>query len=310
MCTAVSRKGLFGRTLDLERSYGERVVFTPRRFDLAGAGEGYALLGMAHIAEGQPLYYDAMNEAGLGMAGLNFPGFAHYEAAEGRESVPAFSLLGRVLRRCAALEEVRGYLEGVSVTGEAFAPHLPATPLHWMVSDGESSLVIEQTAEGLRLYDDPLGVLTNSPPFPQQLLHLSDFMHLTVDPPQNRLAPAAELPRYSRGLGAVGLPGDWSSRSRFVRSAFVRRHMEGEGLGAFFRLMDTVAVPRGAVRLEDGSFVTTRYTSCCDLRRGVYAYTTYESRGIHGVWLRREDPEGSGLRCWPLAGKEWVRRQN
>lgn len=299
MCTAVSWKGLFGRTLDLEGSFGERVVIAPRRWDLAGAGEGYALMGMAHVEAGQPLYYDALNEAGLGMAGLNFPGFARYGAAEGRESVPAFALIGRVLRRCATLEEARVFLEGVALTGEAFSPRLPPTPLHWMVTDGEKSLAVEQTEAGLRLYDNPVGVLTNSPPFPQQMLHLSDFMHLSASVPENRLAQGVELPRYSRGMGAVGLPGDWSSRSRFVRASFVRSHMEGEGAEAFFRLMDTVAVPKGAVRLENGAFVTSRYTSCCDLKRGVYFYTTYGNRAIRAVSLADADVSGHALTVLP-----------
>ena len=106
MCTAITfskQDFYFGRTLDLERSYGEEVVISPRNFLLPfrqrpSLDHHYAIIGMAHISNGYPLYYDAVNEAGLCMAALNFPGFAQYKvSAEGRDNVASFEFLPWVL---------------------------------------------------------------------------------------------------------------------------------------------------------------------------------------------------------------------
>ena len=88
MCTAATyqtKDFYFGRTLDYEFSYGEEIVVMPRRFPLnfrhiGEKAEHYAIIGMAHVAGGVPLFYDAINEKGLGMAGLNFVGNADYKS--------------------------------------------------------------------------------------------------------------------------------------------------------------------------------------------------------------------------------------
>ena len=112
MCTAATYKTdgfYFGRTLDYEFSYGDEIVVTPRRFPFAFRGGAaleshYALLGMAHVADGYPLYYDAANEKGLGMAGLNFVGNAHYEKrAAGKDNVAQFEFIPWVLGQCASV---------------------------------------------------------------------------------------------------------------------------------------------------------------------------------------------------------------
>lgn len=299
MCTAMtfrSRDRYFGRTLDFERSFGESVVITPRNHPLSfrclpTQEQHYALLGMATVAEGEPLYYDAVNENGLAMAGLLCSGFAAYAPyREGAENVASFELIPWVLGQCTDLREARLLLKRCNLLDIHFSETLPATPLHWILADRERSMVVEATREGLRLYENPAGVLTNSPSFDHQLLRLEEYRRLTPEPVEG----------YSRGLGAVGLPGDWSSSSRFIRAAFVRKNgrcgeSEAESVSHFFRMMQTVAVPKGCMRLPQGE-AYTRYTSCCNQDRGIYYYSTYTDPRIVAVPMG--EPEGQELRIY------------
>lgn len=317
MCTAVVCQRLFGRTLDLEFSYGEQVVILPRRFPLPFRFQPplpchYAMVGMAHISQGQPLFYDAVNEHGLAAAALNFPHSAVYlPSKNGAANLAPFELMGWVLSQCTCAKQARQLLEQVTVVKADFSPDLPSTPLHWMVTDGASCFVAEPTAEGLRLYDDPVGVLTNEPPFPMQLDRLRDYLALSAAPPVNRFAPHLPLTPYSRGMGGLGLPGDWSSPSRFVRAAFAA-HNSSPPVDAtrFFRLMSCVEVPRGCVRLENGAEVRSVYTSCCDLERKVYHYVTEENRRISAVELFRSDLNGNTLTCFDLTSGQQIFTQN
>ncbi len=294
MCTAMTYKSCdryFGRTLDYEVSFGESVVNTPREYplvfrELPPISSHYAILGMATVAEGIPLYYDAVNENGLAMAGLLFSGYGVYAPFdEGKKNVASFELIPWVLGQCADLRDVRLLLEQSNIRDLSFSEKLPATPLHWMIADRSRVMVAEPLKEGLKIYENPAGVLTNSPPFDQQLLRLDDY---------NRLTPGATR-GHSRGLGAYGLPGDWSSSSRFVRAAFARLYGrcgpdEAESVSHFFRLMQTVAVPKGCVRLDSGD-AHTLYTSCCNQDRRIYYYSTYSDPRIMAVPMTVEGKE-------------------
>lgn len=303
MCTAIHWNGFFGRTLDLERSYGEQIVVTPRNFPLSFRKRGrmdghYAIMGVAHVEDGYPLYYDAVNEKGLAMAGLNFPGNARYHAAcPGRDNVASFELIPWVLGQCASVGGAVRLLERVNVLAGSFSPELPMTPLHWMIADRERSVVAEPMEDGLRVYENPTGVMTNSPPFPRQVKEADAFAGLTPVEPE---PDASDREAVSRGRGALGLPGDWSSASRFARAAFVRKCAAPGGVEQFFRMFDAVSVPEGCIALRDGGRVRTVYTSVCDPERGLYCYTTYESRHIRCVSLCREHLDGTVLACYPL----------
>lgn len=306
MCTAVwdAAGGLLGRTLDLEYTYDERVtVCRGRRW-----GGPYAMVGMATVAEGYPLYYDAVNEQGLAMAGLHFPRSCVYPAPrEGAENVGSYALIPTLLARCATVEEAEDEVQRIHLCDRAFSETYPPTPLHWMVADRRRAAVIEATAEGVRLYDNPAGVLTNEPPLPHQLSHLSRYAHLTPRQP----AGAWQSP-VSRGGGALGMPGDPTSPSRFVRAAFGAAHAPAEAeegrVSAWFRRMAAVEIPRGWVQAEDGRWVVTHYTACMDLARGVYYYRT---AGCHRLTaVRLPAPTEDEPLCYPLRRQEDVRWEN
>ena len=304
MCTAMKIDGLFGRTLDLEYGYAEEVVLTPRSYPLpmrhrADMERHYAILGMATVAEGFPLYYDAVNECGLGMAGLNFPHSGWYCAPK-EGDVASFEIIPYVLGSCATIEEAKDALRQVWVCNTAFSDAFAPTKLHWMVADGQESIVVESTAEGLAVYDNPLGVMTNEPPFPYQLRLWADYAHLTAE------EPSVTPPHLGRGSGSEGLAGGFSSPARFQRGAFVVAHSEGgeDAVGQFFHAIGAVEVPRGCVRLTDGGRVTSRYNSCMDLQEKVYYYRTYDCHRIHGVKMTAE---GDTLRAYPLPQGEDIK---
>ena len=324
MCTAATyqtRDFYFGRTLDYEFSYGNEVTISPRGYTCAFRHAGrlashYAIIGMAHVAQDYPLYYDAMNEKGLCMAGLNFVGNAAYaNVIPGRENVAQFELIPYLLGQCASVAEARDRLARLQLVGTPFSAQLPAAQLHWLLADQHQAVVIESMADGLHIYDNPVGVLTNNPPFPQQLFQLNNYMSLSPRQPENRFAPQLPLVPYSRGMGALGLPGDLSSASRFVRVAFTRMNAvsgdsETESVSQFFHILGSVEQQRGCCEVRDGQYEITLYTSCCNAARGIYYYTTYENRQITAVDMHRENLNGSALIRYPLITDQQIAHQN
>ena len=324
MCTAVTYRTkdfYFGRTLDYEFSYGDEVTVTPRNYPLPFRAEftvknHYAIIGMAYVAENYPLYYDAVNEKGLGMAGLNFVGNAAYKKAEqGKDNIAQFEFLPWILGQCASVAEAKEMLRRINLTDTPFCETLPAAQLHWLIADRDGSITIESVKEGLRVYDNPVGVLTNNPPFDMQLFQLNNYMSLSPHPPENHFSGDLELSAYSRGMGALGLPGDLSSQSRFVRAAFVKMNAvsdssESESVSQFFHILGSVEQQRGCCALADGAFEITRYTACCNADRGIYYYTTYDNHQITAVDLFRENLEGDKLIRYPLISGERIYRQN
>ena len=321
MCTAVTYKTkdhYFGRTLDYDVSYQENVVVTPRKFPfhfrkVEDLQEHYAIIGMATVADGYPLYYEATNEKGLSMAGLNFPGNADYkEEAEGKDNVTPFEFIPWILGQCATIAEVKEKLARMNLVRINFSEKLPLSPLHWMISDKDASITVESVKEGLKFYDNPVGVLTNNPPFDMQMFYLNNFLNLSCEEPDNRFAKELPLRAYSRGMGAMGMPGDLSSASRFVRAVFTKMNAvsgdsESESISQFFHILGAVAQQRGCVYMGDGKYEITIYTSCCNTDKGIYYYTTYENSQITAVDMYRENLDGCELAVHSLVKGQQIR---
>ena len=314
MCTSLVLTTLqtyTGRNLDLEYDFGERVVITPRQFPLnfrsmPGLKTHQAIIGMARVAEGYPLYAEGVNEAGVYLAGLHFPGNAHYpQTWKGGAALAPWELIPYLLGSCETAAQAVEGIKRIPLLGVPFRPNMPLAPLHWHIADRHGAFVAEPMEDGVRVYPDPVGVLTNNPPFPFHLANLSQYRGLSAAQPDNTLNPALELPPFGQGMGAMGLPGDWSPASRYVRAAFCKANSvcspdEAHSVSQFFHLLEAVAMPRGAVRTSGGRWDITRYSCCINADTGTYYYRTYRNCAVTAVALAEERRRGERLLEFPL----------
>ena len=323
MCTAITYKSkhhYFGRNLDLEYTYDEAVVITPRNYrfkfkEKEALTSHFAMIGVATVIDGYPLYYDATNEMGLSIAGLNFVGNAqYYPRREGADNLAPYELIPWILGTCRDIKDAKESLGAVNLIDTPFRNDLPTAKLHWLVADKNGSFAVETTKDGMKIYNDPVGVLTNNPPFPFHLQNLTQYLHLTSREAENRLSKEIELTPYSKGFGAFGIPGDLSSPSRFVRASFVKLNSitpenEGESVSQFFHILGSVEQQEGAVQSQDG-FERTQYTSCCNIDKGIYYYKTYSNNRITAVSLFKEELDSERLYSFKLITEQDVKYQN
>ncbi len=303
MCTAVTFKAAnyyFGRNMDIDDEYTEQVIVTPRKYPLvysqgAANRKHYAMIGMGQTVNDYPLYYDATNECGLSIAALNFERNADYVPKSTEEhSIASYEVIPYLLAVCKNVKELKQRLRGTCITDQELCEGIPPSPLHWFAADEHEAVTIEQTLTGLRIYDNEVGVLTNNPPFDYHLHHLVEYMNVSSEQANNRFAPELQLETYSRGMGGIGLPGDCSSSSRFVRAAFVKWNAltpetELESVAQFFHILSSVEQQKGCIRLENGKMEYTSYSSCCNTQKGIYYYKTYNNSSLNAVDIHREN---------------------
>ena len=322
MCTAsnyITENHYFGRNFDYEISYKERVTITPRNYEfkfrkIDDIKTHYAIIGIAAGVDGYPLYYDACNEKGLAIAGLNFAGNAVYqEVKDDMVNITPFELIPYLLGCAASVSEARELLKEINLVNINFADELPLSPLHWMMSDNSGeAIVIEPMADGLKIFDNPVGVLTNNPPFDKQLSSLNKYMGLSNRNPENTFSKSFDLDEYSRGMGAIGLPGDLSSSSRFAKVAFTRANSysdidEASSVSQFFHILQSVEQQNGCTFISDPNlYEYTIYTSCYNTQKGFLYYRTYNNSQITCVDLNREDLDSENLINYTLINEEQV----
>lgn len=324
MCTAATYKTkdhYIGRTLDYEKSYKEEITITPRNYEFKFKEKEpiknhYAIIGMAYVTENYPLYYDAINEKGLGIAGLNFVGNTHYnEKQEGKNNITQYEFIPWILSQCETVKDAQKQIEKMNFLNQPFNEKLPLAQLHWIIADNTETITVEAVKEGIKIYQNPVGILTNNPPFDKQIFALNNYMNLSAKSPENKFAQNLDLERYSRGMGAIGLPGDLSSQSRFIRASFVKmnsisKDTEKESVSQFFHILNSVDQQRGCCELENGKYEITIYTSCCSTSKGIYYYTTYDNHQITAVDMHKENLEKKELIRYPLIKEEQIKIQN
>ncbi len=324
MCTAITFKTLdhyFGRNLDLEYSFFEQVTITPRNYPFTFRHHEtlsfhYAIIGIAYVPNDYPLYYDATNEKGLSMAGLNFPGEADYkDYADDKDNITPFEFVPWILGQCASVNEAMTLLSRINLLHEDYSKDLKLSPLHWILADKHTCLTIESVPEGLKIHHNPVGVLTNNPPFEMQLFHLNNYMSLSPEAPENEFSANLNLRRYSNGMGAIGMPGDWSSQSRFVKASFVKMNSvcetsEEESISQFFHILGSVEHQRGCVDMGNDLYEITVYSSCCNTDKGIYYYRTYENSQITSINMHNENLNSSKLYSYPLRNRQQIYQQN
>lgn len=312
MCTSIRFSDGEGhlylaRNLDWTSGYGERVVATPTGHaprSPFGAIESirYAVIGMGIVEEGVPLYFDCGNDAGLAVAGLNFPGYAQYASAprEGATNVAAYEFPLWLASQFSNVDEVEAALGDVVIVDRPINAKYPSSMLHWIIGDSSRAIVVEHTADGLHVFEDDVDVLANQPGFAWHHENLRNYLNASPGfPAETRLGGAA-LTAFGSGSLMRGIPGDYYSPSRFVRSAYVHAHYpqkstEEENVSRAFHTLQQVAMVEGAAAMESGEFEKTIYTGLFSSRTSTYYWNTYDDPAIRSASLEDHASTGADL---------------
>ncbi|EEJ72255.1 choloylglycine hydrolase [Lactobacillus ultunensis] len=325
MCTSIifsPKDHYFGRNLDLEVSFGQQVIVTPRNYNfkfrkMPDMKKHFAMVGIALNAGNYPLYFDAANEKGLGMAGLNYPGNAtYYKEKEGKDNIASFEFVPWVLGQCSNISEVKELLKNFNIIDLNFSDKMEASPLHWLIADKSgTSIVVETDKDGMHIYDNPVGCLTNNPQFSKQLFNLNNYADISPAMPKNNFSDKVNMDGYSRGLGSRNLPGGMDSESRFVRVAFNKFNAphcetEEENVDNYFHILHSVEQQRGLDQVGPDAFEYTIYSDGTNLDKGIFYYTTYTNKQINVVDMNKEDLDSDKLITYELLTKPNFNHQN
>lgn len=330
MCTAITLKTsenhhLIGRNFDTKPMNDLAVTVAPRGFNYLNnvtnqeIKSKYAFLGMSMFYQKHIIFADGINEKGLCCMILNLPKFASWKdhLIEGKANVAPYDVILWILSNFSTLSEVKEGLKSLNIVALPNDEIALATQTHWLVTDTSGqSIVIEQTKGKLTVYNNKVGVLTNSPTFDWHLNNLDRYIHVKSEQAKETKWGEQVLQPYSKGFGGIGIPGDSSSPSRFVKAAFLRNHVNiGEGdtsaIGECFHILDNVAMVRGTVEgSSEGGCYLTQYTSCICLENQRYYYKTYESFQIQVIDLKKENLDAKGLKIFPYLTKLQLNYQN
>lgn len=325
MCTCINFKtkdNYFGRNLDLEYRFNEKVVITPRNYEFklkngTIINTKHSIIGMATVKENYPLYAEATNEKGLSMSGLYFPRNAYFFNEDNSKlNLAPYELIPYFLGLYSTVAEIRDIISNLlNITNIPFSQNLPITDLHWIISDGNECIVIEQMKDGLKVYDNPIGVLTNNPPFDYHLTNINNYSNLTPYNEKNKFSDKITLQQYGQGMGAIGLPGDNSPASRFVRVAFNKLNSvcnddEKSSITQFFHILDSVAMVQGTTITKEGKCDITTYSCCMNTNKGIYYYKTYTNNQITAIKMTEKERTKKELSVYNLVEEQQIRYEN
>lgn len=298
----------FGRNLDVGIDYGKKLIITPRHFHLPykfmNDGETTkATVGMGIVMEDYPLYFDCCNEDGLCIAGLNFPHYAKFgdEPIDGKINLAPYELMMWVTQNFSSVAEVKEKLANVNLVNKALTDSLPVAPLHWIISDQHEAIVLEDSKQyGLKIFDNKVGVLTNSPDFAWQLTNLCNYTGLSPHDAQAETWNKQEIIPLGVGTGSLGLPGDSIPASRFVKAAYLNANypeVKGEtaNVAKFFNILKAVAMVKGSVVNIHGNDEYTVYTACYSSKTKTYYYNLYNDFQLHSCQLNSENVNARDL---------------
>lgn len=294
MCTSFLITGfnsILARNMDIDFSLNEKVIIIPKNYKLFLKKEEdvitnhYAVMGLGTVIDSYPLLGDAMNEKGLSACALNFKGNAkYYKYDTTKFNLAPYELMLYLLCRCHSVNEVKKVLEDINIIDIDFSKQIKNTPLHFMFADKDKSIVVETTVEGMKVYDNVYNVLTNNPPFSYHLENVKHYIHLSTNEISNTFDKKLNIENYSLGQGAVGLPGDYSSSSRFIKVLFIKNNMryrydEEDIINHAFKALDAVSMIDGLVQTSNG-YEYTHYQVCYNLSNGKMYYKNYENKYV------------------------------
>lgn len=313
MCTAVRFNDdngnlYFGRNLDWTSGYGQKVVISPRgyKYNSAFLGEMTpkcgAIIGMAIVVENTPLYFDCANEAGLAIAGLNFPGYAQYEkdALDDKTNIAAYEFPLWVTMNFSSVDEVEETLKNAAIVAKPINEQFPVSELHFIIGDKDRSIVVEYTKNGMEIFHNHVDILTNQPGYAWHEENLRNYMNLSPKHPHEVKWEKQTLVPFGSGSMMRGIPGDYYSTSRFVRVAYLNTHYptkdnENDNVLRLFHTLTGVAMIDGAAAMDETNFEKTIYTGGYSTASKTYYYNTYENPAIMHVSLGDYDLDKSEL---------------
>lgn len=324
MCTCIDFKTkdhYFGRNLDLEYRFNEKVVITPRnyKFNLKNGTlitSKYSMIGMATVVNDYPLYAEATNEKDLSMAGLYFPKNAYFfKEKNGKLNLSPYELIPYFLGLYTSVSEIKEVLKNLNITDIPFSKEMPVSDLHWMISDENECIVLEQMEDGLKIYDNPIGVLTNNPPFYYHLNNINNYSNLSPYNTKNMFSSKLNLKQYGQGMGAIGLPGDNSPASRFVRAAFNKLNSkcnndDESSVTQFFHILDSVSMVQGTTITNEEKNDITTYSCCINASKGIYYYKTYTNNQIVAIKMSEKEKNNNFLTIFELIEKQQIKYIN
>lgn len=271
MCTSLKYKTCMGRNYDYEQSFNEEVrIIDEREFD-----NKYKIIGVATgFIKDFPLLYDGMNQEGLCISGLAFEGNAKYfDASSDKNNIPSFRLPLEILGQFSNVEDAEKYLNSANITNEAYSEEFPPSDMHWLICDKNKAIVVESTPQGLNIYDAETGVLTNNPPYPNQLEMARDTLK-SVGKNEDTIK------YHSRGKETYGLLGDYTSFTRFSKLSYIKEQLENsnndfDNVSQTFHLLSSVEQIYGLTHVDD-KFEYTIYSVVYDMENLKIHYKLYD----------------------------------
>lgn len=337
-CTGIRLTGLDGsvvhaRTMEFAVDIHSEVIVIPRGFSRTGTTPDgapglswkakYASVGANAL--GLPILADGLNEAGLGMGLFYFPtsaGYMPYHRSDAAKTIAPWELGSWFLDNFANVEEVRAAVADVVVPATVLKQWNFAPPVHFVLHDTSGkSIVVEYVAGKLTVHDNPLGVMSNSPSFDWHMTNLRNYVNFSFTNASPVQLGSVKLQPFGQGSGMLGLPGDFTPPSRFVRAvAFSQSVLPSkngpETVLAAFRVLNAFDIPKGAAREhekdEHGNILAdyTLWTAASDLTARRYHFRTYENSQIRMIDLTKMNLNATGIMSFSMKGEETIRPLN
>ena len=265
----------------------------------------YGFTGMNGVDK--PVVFDGVNEAGVYFGAFYFAGLAQFEelTEENRENAVSSEELGNfILGTCASVAEVKTKLKSINLVGTYIDVINGFAPFHYAVSDKYgNSIVIEYTAAGLTIYDNTINTICNNPGYDWHLTNLSNYVNLSPYNVSAKEVNGMQIKPFGEGSGLLGLPGDHSSPSRFIRAAVYANSVltpanTEEGIFTAFHTLNVFDIPKGSIRTkhEGGEFTDyTIWTSAADTKNQVYYFKTHKNQVIKKIDLKSALASAKGM---------------
>jgi len=327
MCTGIGIKAnnggvVYGRTMEFGQEMDSKILMVPRNYAfIATAPSGdpgglswkskYAVVGANAL--NQICFLDGVNEQGLAGGLFYFSGYAQFQEVQSHEiskSIAPWELITWILTNFATIEQVRAALPTIKVSNAILTAWGITPPVHAIVHDVQGNcLVIEYVNGQLHMFDNPLRVVTNAPTFDWHSTNLKNYITLTANNYEEKQLGGITFAPLGNGSGMLGLPGDFTSPSRFIRAVAFSQSVvdiktEFHALDAVFHVLNLFNIPIGIIRerLEGGTvrYDYTQWTSACDLHNKRYFFNTYANPHIHMVDLMSMDIEGTEFVVVPM----------